>query len=378
MASSASPGFHDSEQPGPHGGLAHQREDKDPLSSLNFLKTLSEKKKARDGKPPKRRGPKPDSKPALTRRQELNRQAQRTHRERKELYIKTLEDELLRLKEAFTNVSQDKDKLAEENRHLKTLLRQNGISYEHTGESPTVPSLGYTSSPSVSGNNYQPGSQSAFTPPLTSQSLASSMSPPLHVPLSAKSNLIPPGISAQQLQHSPAQRADVSTGIDYEQAGIDFVLSLEKPCMEHLGFLMERSAGAGGSLPSGHAMMASCPPQPFTQLTPDIPFGYGSGKGDCASRQRTWELSKGDLATLLDLSKKLDLDGEITPVMAWGMILAHPRLGELGTDDFTRLADELRGKVRCYGFGAVMEEFEVRDALENIFSRNQDAMGMAY
>lgn len=47
MASSASPGFHDSEQPGPHGGLAHQREDKDPLSSLNFLKTLSEKKKAR-------------------------------------------------------------------------------------------------------------------------------------------------------------------------------------------------------------------------------------------------------------------------------------------------------------------------------------------
>lgn len=30
-----------------------------------------------DGQTPKRRGPKPDSKPALTRRQELNRQAQR-------------------------------------------------------------------------------------------------------------------------------------------------------------------------------------------------------------------------------------------------------------------------------------------------------------
>ena len=29
------------------------------------------------GQVPKRRGPKPDSKPALTRRQELNRQAQR-------------------------------------------------------------------------------------------------------------------------------------------------------------------------------------------------------------------------------------------------------------------------------------------------------------
>ena len=69
---------------------------KSPLSmSLGFLKTLTEKKTTRgksalswtimhladpstvDGQPPKRRGPKPDSKPALTRRQELNRQAQR-------------------------------------------------------------------------------------------------------------------------------------------------------------------------------------------------------------------------------------------------------------------------------------------------------------
>lgn len=63
--------------------------------SLGFLKTLTEKKTTRgwsalseammhvadpaivDGQPPKKRGPKPDSKPALTRRQELNRQAQR-------------------------------------------------------------------------------------------------------------------------------------------------------------------------------------------------------------------------------------------------------------------------------------------------------------
>lgn len=50
MASSASPEFLDSEQAAqaaPHGGLAHQGEDKGTLSSLNFLKNLSEKKKAR-------------------------------------------------------------------------------------------------------------------------------------------------------------------------------------------------------------------------------------------------------------------------------------------------------------------------------------------
>jgi len=49
-------------------------------------------RKTRDGQPAKRRGPKPDSKPAITRRQEMNRVAQRTHRERKENYMHDLED----------------------------------------------------------------------------------------------------------------------------------------------------------------------------------------------------------------------------------------------------------------------------------------------
>lgn len=64
---------------------------------------------------------------------------------------------------------------------------------------------------------------------------------------------------------------------------------------------------------------------------------------------KTWELSKADLATLLDLSQKLNLDGEITPVMAWGMVLAHPRLAELNDKDFEKLAEELTSKVRCFG-----------------------------
>jgi hypothetical protein len=68
-------------------------ESKSPLAQFGFFKGLTEKKTTRglhllqnpqlgtnasaDGQPAKRRGPKPDSKPALTRRQELNRQAQR-------------------------------------------------------------------------------------------------------------------------------------------------------------------------------------------------------------------------------------------------------------------------------------------------------------
>ena len=60
-------------------GSGDSSQSKSPLHGFTFFKGLSnsEKKLKADGQPPKRRGPKPDSKPALTRRQELNRQAQR-------------------------------------------------------------------------------------------------------------------------------------------------------------------------------------------------------------------------------------------------------------------------------------------------------------
>ncbi|EFX03638.1 eukaryotic translation initiation factor 3 subunit [Grosmannia clavigera kw1407] len=335
-----------------------------------FITGLTEKKVTRDGQPAKRRGPKPDSRPALTRRQELNRQAQRTHRERKELYIKALEDEVLRLKEIYTNVAQDKERLAEENRQLRQMLSQGGsTTADDATSNPTSGGL----SVSASGSYVQAPSSntSAFTPP----------------PVSVSPHL---GGSFQQQQQGR------NPGIDYEQAGIDFVLtdvalvltgdplplfglspkenSLEKPCMAHIPFLLERSVEMDGT-PCGHALMASCPPETPANMTPDIPFGSSNvpvDVGDAASGQRTWDLSKGDLATLLHLSSKLNLDGEITPVMAWGMILAHPRLGELTPADFQKVTEEMSDRVRCYGFGAVMEDFEARDAIENLFSTKPD------
>jgi len=155
-------------------------------------------------------------------------------------------------------------------------------------------------------------------------------------------------------------------GVDYDQAGIDFVLTLERPCMDHMQFLVERSSEPEGD-PCGHALMASCPPEPFPENNPSIPFGHQQTPHLNGTAQKTWDLSKPDLANLLDLSKRLNLDGEITPVMAWGMVLGHARFHELRDDDFQSMSQELLAKVRCYGFGAVLEEFEVRDALESVF-----------
>lgn len=162
----------------------------------------------------------------------------RTHRERKELYIKALEDEVLRLKEVFSNVTQDKDKLAEENRQLKMLLSQNGLSpLSASGlidDIASNQSLGYnTSSPSVSGGSasYAPGSATtAYTPPMTSQSNAPSVSISQMMPMQQHQHQ-----HQQRFQSQPQHTRNVSQQqqqqhrVDYEQAGIDFVLTYENP-----------------------------------------------------------------------------------------------------------------------------------------------------
>ena len=116
--------------------------------------------------------------------------------------------------------------------------------------------------------------------------------------------------------------------------------------MSHMQFLVERSSEEDGD-PCGHALMASCPPEPFPRE--EVPFGHHpTYLGGTAPK--TWDVSKSDLANLLDLSKRLNLDGEITPVMAWGMVLAHPRFSELRNKDFKSICGNLGAKIRCYGY----------------------------
>jgi len=200
-----------------------------------------------DGNLPKRRGPKPNSRPALTRKQELNRQAQRypflrryslnlpkvgaivspsvnkacvllsaicrTHRERKEVYIRALEDEILRLRDIFSHMSQDKARLADENQHLKTLLARCGV----TITAPVTGKLDSASNASLSEHSY--GSRRDLTPSLTSRSTASSASP------SSCTHLHPsPSPGDHHVQHDTTEQA-ATGGLDYNQAGIDFVLT---------------------------------------------------------------------------------------------------------------------------------------------------------
>ncbi|KAI9798960.1 MAG: hypothetical protein M1833_004313 [Piccolia ochrophora] len=127
--------------------------------------------------------------------------------------------------------------------------------------------------------------------------------------------------------------------------------------MDHMQFLLVRAHdGDQEEQFSGHVLMASCPPETHIVEHPDVPYPYDKLQEDP---------HRPELGKLLQLSQRLNLEGEITPIMAWGMIIGHPRFAELTQKDFKIIKDELKAKVRCYGFGAVLEEFEVRDALSS-------------
>lgn len=129
------------------------------------------------------------------------------------MYIKALEQEVLRLKDSFTNASKERDAFAEENRRLKELLMAHGISFDLSSPSNGIPQFGSStyggsSTGSVSGG-YGPGTNSTgYT------------SPPTMPHRGSISNDVP--------VNQPQQAMQPNGGMDYDQIGIDFVLTYDR------------------------------------------------------------------------------------------------------------------------------------------------------
>lgn len=112
---------------------------------------------------------------------------------------------MLRLKEVFSNVSLDRERLADENKRLRDLLTQAGLHY---------------GSPYAAGSSTSQGPGSST--PLTSRSTAPSVSSPIQLPLAVNQ-----GNTSGQQQHDTHHTLNRG-GADMEQAGIDFVLTYDK------------------------------------------------------------------------------------------------------------------------------------------------------
>lgn len=126
--------------------------------------------------------------------------------------------------------------------------------------------------------------------------------------------------------------------------------------MDHMQYLLVRSHNVEGQPMhhpmenpddsehehmSGHALMATAPPHSHIMNTPAEKYPM----------QMPADLGPDALTKLLDLSNRLPFDhySEITPVMAWTVILQSERVGELSTEDFQSVKADLGTKVRCYG-----------------------------
>lgn len=327
----------------------------------------------------------------------------RTHRERKEQYMRALETEVSRLREAYTqeissaNVTMQQQRqvihsVTEENDILKEILSAHGIPYEAELErrraqrpapgyhqsSPFSGSVGGSTVPTVPASNGNPYT----TPPTTVSSNLSPRNGPEHaVDISPRSGSV--SHSHHMVLQCESSFLDGSRGIGsagmnepvqalegvFEkdpQLQIDFILTLEGPCREHTDYLCRRSVVEADDedMPfSGHALMASCPPPSYISNTTDAnPYPH-----------KTYDLPAANLSTLFNLSKQLVTEGQITPIMALQCLKYHDLYRTLTREDVKIIIETLNTKVRCYGFGAVMEEFELADCLSSVLGTKVDA-----
>ncbi|KAJ5126586.1 hypothetical protein N7448_007365 [Penicillium atrosanguineum] len=125
--------------------------------------------------------------------------------------------------------------------------------------------------------------------------------------------------------------------------GVDFVLSLERPCLFHTRSLSDDE-------PSGHAMsmqgllLAEAP-----QNLPD---------------RTSWEIPAQQLDKLFELSGSLGLEGFITPVQAWNKIISRYNVAQLPNGKLSMLKSAMIPHMKCVGFGAFMEDDEFERLLD--------------
>ena len=131
------------------------------------------------------------------------------------MYIKALEQEVLRLKEMFTTSTKERDAVAEENRRLKELLASHGISYDFA----SVP-LTFSREDSSGYGRSTGGSTSGSVHP-RSESTSTNFSPPHHSHGQRPLQPAPTANYPQQAVQLP------NNNFNYDQLGIDFVLTYD-------------------------------------------------------------------------------------------------------------------------------------------------------
>jgi hypothetical protein len=139
----------------------------------------------------------------------------RTHRERKEQYIKQMESELMLIKEAYHKALRDRDQAQAESKKLKDILEASGVTYVLDMSSPetataTTPGNDPSSSGSFSGSYRTP----------TSSTSGTQSPPPRRDPQHHHNH-------THNHDDRPSRVRTPNQTVNPSQAGIDFVLAYD-------------------------------------------------------------------------------------------------------------------------------------------------------
>ncbi|KAH7355557.1 hypothetical protein BKA66DRAFT_430136 [Pyrenochaeta sp. MPI-SDFR-AT-0127] len=327
------------------------------LRFFSYIVTSDQSVTKSQADPDARRGEPREPQNSQQKRKEQVRRAQKTHRERKEAYTTSLEAEVIQLRANEARILQETKTLYAHISMLKRMLAENGISVipahrevttqlvlidgvsrlpERNGSSPTT---------DITFKITQKGNGRNCRKQICAQKI-SSLDGQKQYPEEQSAMLIPS-------HSSPANASsteDGSSDLDPAVVGVDFVLTLESPCLPHID--VAHSSHTPSS--TGHALTVSAcllHHRP-TQATSPV----------------AWQLSSTGIERLLELSRAISLeDGEVTPVQAWDYIRQHAQYAGLEIARWECLKEKLVLHVKCYGFGGVIARGVFEDLVFEAF-----------
>ncbi|KAH7070059.1 hypothetical protein FB567DRAFT_218998 [Paraphoma chrysanthemicola] len=328
----------------------------------------------KSGKPSSEDASPSDAASPQQKRKDQIRRAQKTHRERKEAYVKALEVEVVQLRANEARILQETRSLYATITDLKRRLVDNGIQFpsatvvipsevargeekeersitlqiqemerkkgkqigvqrhpaDHNRHRPSGPSIVNTAA-----DTSHRSPRSNYSHPFSASTVSPSTAPP------SATNFSP------LASHTRVGDLDLST------IGMEFVLRLESPCFPHMFAATDTST-------TGHALCVSASVLHHHPHQALIPQKSADGS--------TWQVPALSIERLLELSNSVPLqDGELTPVQVWDAVRRHEGLWELETERLERLKERLVKEVKCYGFGGVIDQVIVNDALFEAF-----------
>ncbi|KAK1676277.1 hypothetical protein BDP55DRAFT_112184 [Colletotrichum godetiae] len=309
--------------------------------------------------------------PVEKRREQL-RSAQRSYRDRKDKYTRSLEQEveraqnreaqlMIRCEQLYAALESLTEMLSRHEIGIPASFGGNSISKNDIGMHNAIPpgtaepwtemgAVDYSTAPGIEPNGVRTIARSSFQ--VKPQRVADVVADDHKQAADALSHHHSTENDNSGMQWLKTNRAVAMPDcddnrmceVDLIAAGMEFVLRLESPCLEHIHGDPKKPDDSTGHVLTVSAQTLSLQTDP-AQLNIKGPAGPPSYQG----------APRDILERILALSPHVCFDGEMTPAQAWEYIRSQPHFGGIELRRLWALVDRLIEGIKCHGFGAVIE-----------------------